>query len=439
VTRMRLVAAAAMVLGIAALAWILHRPARSPDAPAEPASAMGAPDRAAPGSRLSDTSDGDRSRHDGAPKPTVGGSATALIGSVVAPVQATISVRQPARIQDVFAREGETVAAGAILVTLEQVEADVQVRSARAAQAAAAALVGKARAGLRAQRARAGADVASARGELGQAENRLKQATLARLAAADAQKADLQAANEGVRKAEIALGRARETARELEELARVGGVSRSDLDGARSQQRAAQSDFDSAKAQVERLQQGPGGVPYRIATADQDVASAESAVRLAAEGVKTAETAGRQAIHVAEQDVRSALAGFNQAGAGVAGAHSARAQDRLASPIAGVVTNLQARRGEIAQPGAPLATVVSLAGLRVDALVPARLLALFHGGQPASVSVDTAPGRAFSAIVSEIARIAEPDGRTFRVKFRLLGSPPLLPGQTARIRVKTGG
>ena len=66
-----------------------------------------------------------------------------------------------------------------------------------------------------------------------------------------------------------------------------------------------------------------------------------------------------------------------------------------------------------------------------------RLLALFHSGENASVSVDTAPGRVFRAVVSEIARIAEPDGRTFRVKFKLLGAPPLLPGQTARIKVAT--
>src|SRR5439155_21455003 len=139
-----------------------------------------------------------------------------------------------------------------------------------------------------------------------------------------------------------------------------------------------------------------------------------------------------------EQDVRAAQAALDQATAGLTGARLARAQVRLTSPITGLVTNLLARSGETAQPSAPLATIVSLAGLRVDALVPARLLALFHGGQSASVSVDTAPRRVFNAVVSDIARIAEPDGRTFRVKFRLLDSPPLLPGQTPRVKVLQG-
>jgi RND family efflux transporter MFP subunit len=214
-------------------------------------------------------------------------------------------------------------------------------------------------------------------------------------------------------------------------------VSRSDLEGARAQQRVAQSDLQSARDQRERVDAGPGAISYRVASAEQDSAAAQAGLKVAREGLKTAEEAGRQTIKVAEQDVRAAQAALDQATAGLTGARVARAQARLTSPIAGVVTNLLARTGETAQPGVPLATIVSLAGLRVDALVPARLLALFHGGQSADVSVDTAPGRVFNAVLSEIARIAEPDGRTFRVKFRLLGAPPLLPGQTARIKVLT--
>lgn len=289
-----------------------------------------------------------------------------------------------------------------------------------------------------AQRVKAAADTDTARAGLKQAEGKLKQAELARQAAVDEQKSDVRAATEGVRKAQIGYDRVRDTVRDLEELSKVGGVSRYDLEGARSQQRVALSDLDTAKAQLERVQAGSGGVPYRVAVAEQDVAAAQSGVKQAKDGLKTAQEAGRQTILVAEQDVRAALAALDQAAVGLAGARAARAQVRLVSPIAGMVTNLQARMGETAQPSAPLATVLSLAGLRVDALAPARLLSLFHAGQSATVSVDTAPGKTFGAVVSEIARIAEPDGRTFRVKFRLLGAPPLLPGQTARIKVAAG-
>jgi multidrug resistance efflux pump len=356
---------------------------------------------------------------------------------VVAPIQATLSVRFPSRIRAVFAREGETVHAGQPILDLDESDLATQENSARAAEAAARAQVDRALAGLKAQQVKSGADLDAAQGALRQAETRLQQALLARQAAADEQKADLRTAEAAVRKAQIAADRAQETVRSLEELARVGGVSRSDLEAARAQQRVSQADLETANGQVERLQAGQGGVPFRVASAEKDADAARSAEALARGGVRAAQQGGRQAIQVAEQDVRAARATLHQAAAATAGARAARAQAHLTSPVGGLLTNIGARAGEVAQPGAPLATVVSVTGLRVDALVPARLLALFHGGQSADVSVDTAPGRVFNAVVSEIARVAEPDGRTFRVKFRLLGTPPLLPGQTAHIRVQT--
>ncbi len=434
-SRVRTAAVVGMLIGGLALAWVLRRPLAPLDSPSPPISAP----TAAQQERPADPHEGTHTITADPPNAGAanGGNGTALLGSVVAPIQATLSVRMPARIRQVFAREGESVRAGQTLLELDETEFATQVHTSRAGEAAARAQVNRARAGLDAQYVKTAADMDTARGGLQQAKTKLQQALLARQAAAAEQKSDLRAAVEGQGKAQIALDRAQETVRGLEELAKVGGVSRSDLDGARSQQRVAQSDLDSAKSQMDRVQAGAGGVPYRVAVADQDVAAAQSGVRQAREGLKAAEEGGRQTVKIAQQDIRAAQATLGQATAGLTGARAARAQTRLASPIAGVVTNLTARTGETAQPGAPLATIVSLAGLRVDALVPARLLALFHGGQSANVSVDTAPGRVFDAVVSEIARIAEPDGRTFRVKFRILGAPPLLPGQTARIKVLT--
>jgi multidrug resistance efflux pump len=438
--RVRLAAVIGLLIGIAALAVVLLRPqgvplsteraaSGSPNEPGspradgpQPAKPIGAPNKAGMPPANANVSDS---------------SHTALLGSVVAPTQATISVRMPAKIREVFAREGETVHIGQAMIDLDETEYAAQEQTARAGEEAVRAQVKKARAGLSAQQVKADADVDTARSGLRQAQNRLQQAKLARQAAADEQKSDLRTALEGVRKAQAGLDRAQETLRGLEELSKVGGVSRTDLEGARIQQRLAQSDLDSAKAQVDRVQAGSDGLPYRVALAQKDVDAAQSGVQQARDGLKTAEEARRQAIKVAEQDVYAAQAALDQAAAGRAGVQSDRLLARLTSPIAGLVTNVGARRGETAQPGASLATVVSLAGLRVEALVPARLLTLFRSGQSASVSVDTAPRRAFNAVVSEIARIAEPDGRTFRVKFRLLGTPPLLPGQTARIRVST--
>ena len=54
--------------------------------------------------------------------------------------------------------------------------------------------------------------------------------------------------------------------------------------------------------------------------------------------------------------------------------------------VCGVAASVGARRGETAQPGVPLVTVVSLSGLRVEALVPARQLSSLKVGQSAKVA-----------------------------------------------------
>lgn len=435
-TRIRLVAVICLLVGIIAAAVVLRRTASPPvdadatDLPAQkPAgghSAATTPASAGAGSGAR------RSGENAQDLPS-----TALLGSVVAPVQATITVRFPAIIRRVAVVEGEEVRAGQTVIELDSTELATQENTASAAALAARTQVDRARAGLRAQQTKAESDVDAARAGLQQAEGKLQQALLARQAAADEQKADVSTATESVRKAQIAVDRAQEALKGLEELAKVGGVARADLEGARAQQQSAQSDLETARTQLRRVQAGTGGLPYRVASAQKDADAAQSSVRQARDGLATAKQAGRQSVKVAEQDVRAALAGVAQASAGLSGARASRALVRLTSPISGTVTSLLAREGETAQPSAPLATIVSLAGLRVEALVPARLLSLFHAGQRAAVSVDTAPGRVFKAVVSEIAHIAEPDGRTFRVKFELPAAPHLFPGQTAHIKVLT--
>jgi multidrug resistance efflux pump len=108
---------------------------------------------------------------------------------------------------------------------------------------------------------------------------------------------------------------------------------------------------------------------------------------------------------------------------------------RLTSPLDGVVSSLAAKVGEMAQPGMPLLTIVSLTGLRVEALVPARQLTRLRVGQDARVTVDTQPGKAFGVILKEMAQVAESDGRSFRVVFRFVQPSALRPGQTARLLV----
>ncbi len=370
---------------------------------------------------------------------------TTLLGSVVAETQASLSAPQPSRIVEVLIREGETVRRGQTLVRFDDSSGRTQTRTAQAGVLAAQAQIDRARAGREAQRLKADADIDAARSGLQQAKAKISQAMLGREAAQDADKADVVLAQEGERKAQIAFDRARKTVQDLETLAKVGGVSRSDLEGARMQAAIAQSDVTTAQAQVQRLRSGPkasggasspGGSTYRIALAQKAIDAARAGVQQATAGLATAKKAKIQTMALADSDIAAALAGRTQAEAGVAGAVALGQTARLTSPIDGFATSVSARIGEIAQPGSPLVTIVSPAGLRIEALISTRLLTLLQIGQKVRVSVDTLPDRAFSATVHRIASAAEPDGRTFRVVFQPQNAPVgLRIGQTAHLIV----
>ena len=370
---------------------------------------------------------------------------TTLLGSVVAETQASLSAPQPSRISGVLVREGDPVRRGQTLVRFDDISGRTQTRTAEAGMLAAQAQIDRARAGREAQRLKADADIDAARSGLQQAKAKLSQAVLGRDAAQDVDKADLVLAQQGERKAQISVDRTNKTAQDLETLSKVGGVSRSDLEGARTQAAVAQSDLTMAQAQLQRLLSGPkdpngasapGGTTYRAALAQKDTDAARAGIRQAQAGLATAKKAKVQIMAVANSDIAAALAGRDQAEAGVSGAAALGQTARLTSPIDGIATSVTARIGETAQPGSPLVTIVLPAGLRIEALVPARLLSQLRVGQKVRVILDTLPDHPFTASVNRIASAAEPDGRTFRVTFQPHNAPYALRlGQTARLVV----
>jgi multidrug resistance efflux pump len=358
----------------------------------------------------------------------------ALIGTVQAN-QATLSVIQPARVTGIAAREGDRVRHGETLIRLDAATGQAQERTAAAGIEGARAQLAKAKAGGEAQRVKADADVTTAQAGLAQAQDKLQQALLARDAAQANQQADLGAAQENVRKARLGLETARKTLNSLEQLDTVGGVARNNLEGARTQVASAQSDLNQAEAQVRRLQAGPpGGTSFRVALASQDVAAAQLGVQQARGGIDTALRARRETLRLAQSDIAAAAAGVQQAEAGLGGAQAAAQWAMLKCPLDGVVSAVNIHPGETAQPGAPLLTIVAQAGYRIEALVTSRQLPQLHVGQAAQVTLDTRPGQVFAASLYAISHVAEPDGRSFRIKLRFVHIPAnLRPDQGAHI------
>ena len=358
-----------------------------------------------------------------------------LLGSVQSEAQSTLSVRLPGRIVAVAAKEGDTVHAGQTLVSLSDTDVRNQIRQAETAVSAAHVQVNRVEKGRTAQQGKADGEVHAARTTLESAQSHEKQAAAGVDAARSDQQADANLAQDGVQKAVQGLAQAKQTFASLQELDKIGGVARNDLDGARRQVTVAESELATAQTQLQRAtaKDATTGEPIRVAAAQRELLMAQQGAQAAKKGLDLAEQGRKQAMAVADGDVSAAQAALVQAQAGATAAQNGIAQTRLSSTIEGVVSAVAAHVGDTAQPGMPLLTIVSLSGLRVDALVPARQLSRIHVGQTAQVAVDTDPNHMVAAHVSEIARIAEADGRTFRVSFRLTSKNDLRPGQTAHI------
>ncbi len=357
-----------------------------------------------------------------------------LLGTVQASAQATLTTMMPAKVVAVRVTQGATVRRGQILVQLDDTDFVAQERTAQAGISAAQSQVSKARTGQNAQKLKAGLDILTARRGLEQAQIKLRQADLGRSAARDDFASERKLAQENVAKAETGLAQASKILTSLEALAEVGGVSRNDLEGARTQVKLAGSDRDAAKTQLERLEAGKNGTPYKSALAEQDYEAAKAGVRQAQEGVDSVIKAKTSVISLAANDLQSALANLEQANAGLSRARDARKTLQLTAPIAGFVSKVDIKQDETAQPGMSLVTLISLDAPRVEALVSARQIAQLKVGQTADIRVDAQPDTTFPAVISDIARVTEADGRSVRVTFRFRSpNPAIRPGQTARI------
>jgi multidrug resistance efflux pump len=360
-----------------------------------------------------------------------------LLGTLLPGAQASLSVRQPSRIVAVLVKEGQPVRKGQLLAQFDTSDVLPQQRSAQVGVRAAETQVDRARAGRQAQLVKAEVDITNAQAGVMQARAKLRQAQLGVQAAQASDHDDLAAAQSGVHKAELALQNAQKQLHSLEELNTVGGVARNDLEGARTQVEVARTDLANAQAGVQRVQEGPNGQnspSFRVANAQQEAEQAQAGVEQAKAGLTSARRARTLILAVTQVDIRGANVSVEQARVGLAGAQIGEQSMRLVSPLDGVASGVTARVGETAQPGTSLVNVVSTEGARVEALVAARLLPRLHVGQSARIVLDTQPDQPLTAVLSSIARVAELDGRTFRVTFRLTGPlRALRVGQNARI------
>lgn len=227
-----------------------------------------------------------------------------------------------------------------------------------------------------------------------QAAVRAAEANLARLEAG-ARPEEIEQLEAQVAQAEASLAQA---ARELERLTALAAsqvVSQSQLEQAMTQHRIAEAALQAARSQLS----------------------------LALQGARP-------------EDRAAARAQLEQAMVGLEMARLAHSYTQVKSPIAGIVASLLVDPGDFAAAGSPVARVVQLDPVLVEASVGSRDVVHLARGQQVVVKVDAYPGRAFTGWVESVEPAASLQTRLFGVRIRV-DNPDLAlkPGMSGTVSV----
>ena len=140
---------------------------------------------------------------------------------------------------------------------------------------------------------------------------------------------------------------------------------------------------------------------------------------------------------VALADFEAAETRYRVATGAVAEARAMMGYVEILAPFDGVVTRKWVDVGDQAAPGKPLVDIEDPSNLRLEADVPEAVASRIKQGARMTIRVGQSTGDLSGTIV-EIAPIADPISRTFRVKLDVPASPGLMSGQFARLIVPTG-
>lgn len=408
---------------------------------------------------------------------------------------ASVSAPSVGVVTDVLVREGDRVASGQTLAVLRQTSeaaaadaARAGVRMAEAQQAASSALLEEARAAQDAREGRARAELAAAKARETQARAAVTRARESRSAAVEAARADLEASEAGlqdllkparpeeiaradaeVEAARASLRRATAELNRYEELEASGAASKRDADAAREAHSRAVAALKSSEQAAGLLRQGARSdqvqaARARVAAARAQLRAAEADLkaigmeeqqaneaanaRKAAEAAYAEAMAARMRVAATRDEARAAESRAAQSRSAARQAIAALSDRRIVAPFAGIVGRRFADPGDMANPSAPLFSIVEDRRTWVMAEVDEQDLAPVRVGQEVTVTAPAYAAREFRCRIERIGGEAVPQtevrtgARIVRVRVSLDGLPSaeramLKPGMEVHVSGKT--
>ena len=107
----------------------------------------------------------------------------------------------------------------------------------------------------------------------------------------------------------------------------------------------------------------------------------------------------------------------------------------IQAPFDGVVSRVEVRPGDLAQPKAPLLTLMETDSIVVRFGLPESASHGLDGKTPVSIRFDALPGRSYPARIVRVYPEIDPRTRTRTVEARVADAEELVPGMFARVAV----
>lgn len=327
------------------------------------------------------------------------------VGTVRASITTMITANLTAHVVEVRVREGSRVAAGDLLVRLD--EAD-----------------------LRAQRARAEATRDTAR----LAREELRDALAEARARVDEARAGLDGAAGGVEGAQGAIAEAEAAVAAAEAQATLAGATLARYRQMFEERALAPQEYDevvardrTARAELDRARARLEGARSALARERSHVAQATSAIE-----------AARGRVQALESGARTADARIREAEAAIARVDVHLGYARVTAPGPGIVVARSVEVGELAAPGRSLLTLDHPSRYRLEAQLPSSHVAAVRPGQRVEVSIDALSSQPLAGRVVEIVPAADPATRTVTVKVEVEPVDGIRSGLYGRARFVVG-
>lgn len=354
-------------------------------------------------------------------------------GAVRAELNAVLSSKVMGRVTGVFAREGDSVSNGQILLRLDSTELAAGVRQAHANLNASQVGVDSALTAKRMESQTSAARIAQSEAALDQSKAALLAAqSKLDLVLAGPRTQERTQARLAVAQAESNLLLAKSELERMTRLEAAGAVARRLLEQAQTAYDLALAQRDTAKQAEEIALEGSREEEIRAAR--EGVAQARAAVKQAEANLKQARASALEN-EVRDQDVRAAKAQVVQSSAALSSARASLGYATVAAPFDGRVVQRSADPGAMALPGSPLLSIEG-GNLRLEVSIPESLLRFVKKGESVRVAID-AVDRTLMAAVDEIAPQGDLQSRSFVVKLLLKDSSGVRSSMFGRAFIET--